>query len=658
MIGVFMSSSDQFQTNSASTFEILSISDFLLDPLAKLTAQSQREGFENKFKKMTRMLWRGSKSILMVAAALPLLSFSSQANAAPFVLAYTHGQLSQAYPNLQAFYSNVSAIGIGTTYSLLGTGAVSAEGMTTTTQNIITFAKSKQIPLYPTVSDYSNAYGGFDPSITKSIVNNTSFKNTAVANLVNLAKSNSFAGIDLDVEAVQPADKIAFTSFVTALSASLHANGLKLIISVPAKIGETTSSWLDGFDYLALGQQVDYFQLMTYDETGPGWSSSIGNGYTWPGPESGVDWQKLTLSYALTKVPAAKLLSGLPAYGYDYSTATAIDWSAYARTIASHGATTSVDATSATPYATWGPVNRIPDGTAWSANTKQPVIWFDDAQSIKAKAALVGLYGLGGTSVWAIGQEDASFWSSVQSGLQNGAATNVTLTATAGSGGAITPSGNVSVIQGTNQAFTIMPNAGYSISAVTVDGAAVGNVSSYALYNVQAAHNVTASFIASPNQVDKNIERLGVGYIWAKNSRALTDTNKLANVGINDGDLTKGIIINPNGEGGLAKWEAAGVIWPDAKSISTIKFTNSALDSYGNGYFQSNVSLQFTTNGTTWFESGWKLNSPYPYTAQASNGTFIFTGPITSGVRGIRISGKTGSSSWSGGVNEVQVLGH
>lgn len=69
-----------------------------------------------------------------------------------------------------------------------------------------------------------------------------------------------------------------------------------------------------------------------------------------------------------------------------------------------------------------------------------------------------------------------------------------TITASAGTGGSISPSGSVSVVQGGNQTFSITPSSGYQISSVTVDGSSVGAVSSYTFSNVTANHTISASF--------------------------------------------------------------------------------------------------------------------------------------------------------------------
>ena len=69
-----------------------------------------------------------------------------------------------------------------------------------------------------------------------------------------------------------------------------------------------------------------------------------------------------------------------------------------------------------------------------------------------------------------------------------------TITATAGANGSISPSGAVTVSNGRDQQFTIIPNAGYHIKDIKVDGLSVGAVSSYTFSKITANHTITASF--------------------------------------------------------------------------------------------------------------------------------------------------------------------
>ena len=69
-----------------------------------------------------------------------------------------------------------------------------------------------------------------------------------------------------------------------------------------------------------------------------------------------------------------------------------------------------------------------------------------------------------------------------------------TIKATAGAGGSISPSGNVSVREGRDQTFTITPDQGYAVSDVKIDGESVGVVTSYSFENVRKAHTIAVSF--------------------------------------------------------------------------------------------------------------------------------------------------------------------
>ena len=69
-----------------------------------------------------------------------------------------------------------------------------------------------------------------------------------------------------------------------------------------------------------------------------------------------------------------------------------------------------------------------------------------------------------------------------------------TIKATAGTGGSISPSGNVSVREGRDKTFTITPDKGYAVSNVKIDGRSIGAVKSYTFENVRRAHAIEVSF--------------------------------------------------------------------------------------------------------------------------------------------------------------------
>lgn len=69
-----------------------------------------------------------------------------------------------------------------------------------------------------------------------------------------------------------------------------------------------------------------------------------------------------------------------------------------------------------------------------------------------------------------------------------------TITASAGKGGTIDPSGTVNVADGKSRTFTITPDAGYFIQEVKVDGESKGTPSTYTFSNVKEDHNIAVTF--------------------------------------------------------------------------------------------------------------------------------------------------------------------
>jgi len=169
--------------------------------------------------------------------------------------------------------------------------------------------------------------------------------------------------------------------------------------------------------------------------------------------------------------------------------------------------------------------------------------------------------------------------------------------------------------------------------------------------------------MADPNTVpvsgeaNAEIASSASAYAWSANSNANANDNRIERAELNDGDVSASVALSEAGENGAALWEAAGLIWTERKTISRVDFINGAIDSYGNGYLQQNCSLQFTTDGTTWLESGWSVSPEYPYSAAAAGQSYTFSGPELQGVLGVRVSGQTGAESWSFSAAELRAVG-
>jgi len=97
--------------------------------------------------------------------------------------------------------------------------------------------------------------------------------------------------------------------------------------------------------------------------------------------------------------------------------------------------------------------------------------------------------------------------------------TQPTIIASTSAGGTISPSGNISVSAGSNKTFTFIPNTGYQVGTVTVDGISVSITSSplsYTFFNVTGSHIIGVIF--SPVTTQPLITKIDPDTVYIGNS--------------------------------------------------------------------------------------------------------------------------------------------
>ena len=171
-------------------------------------------------------------------------------------------------------------------------------------------------------------------------------------------------------------------------------------------------------------------------------------------------------------------------------------------------------------------------------------------------------------------------------------AQSLTITATAGSGGSISPSGTVNVNYGVSQSFTITPNANYTIGSVVVDGGDAGAVTSYSFTNVTGNHSITVSFTQSDNTNDTatKLPKTGQTTIYASGD---------------DGNIQAGVEwpaqrFTDNGDGTVTD-SLTGLMWLRDGGCLRTKW-KSAPDTLAdlNNYQGQNICDGYTGNYTDW----------------------------------------------------------
>ncbi len=231
------------------------------------------------------------------------------------------------------------------------------------------------------------------------ILTNAGVRARALDWLAAICQAKGYSGVNIDFEAGAASDRAAYTSFVTALAARLHADGRQLSLAVSPKFADSKTHSRSGiFDYVALQAQADTIFVMTW---GIAWATSA------PGPTADLRWAAKVAGYIATMAQKQKFVMGFPLYGYDWpgdggadERATPRDYDDVQALIAQTGAVPRYDEASAE----WTfQYQSAEDG-------KVHTVWYHDQQSLDAHYRLAGAYGLGGFGMWRLGQEDQRVW--------------------------------------------------------------------------------------------------------------------------------------------------------------------------------------------------------------------------------------------------------
>ncbi|MBX5465812.1 MAG: hypothetical protein IRZ26_09700, partial [Clostridia bacterium] len=247
---------------------------------------------------------------------------------------------------------------------------------------------------------------GFDPLRTHAFLVSAAARQRFVAALLDLAALYGLDGINLDFENVQAADGPLYTQLVRELVPPAHAR--RLTVSVDVAVVGGSSSWSAFFQHAELAASADFLVLMAYDQY---WSGS-----PVAGPVAAVDWTERQLRQALQKVPAERLLLGVPFYtrvwtesptagGGSKLTSTAVSTAQGWRLAAEHGVQPVYDPR------TGEYVARYRQGAA------QVSLWLDGPRTWQARVDLVRRYRLAGVASWQMGFATGDLWSALQ-GIQ------------------------------------------------------------------------------------------------------------------------------------------------------------------------------------------------------------------------------------------------
>jgi len=231
--------------------------------------------------------------------------------------------------------------------------------------------------------------GGFDSALASLVLNDMQVQDSIIADIISTMDQRGYRVLDVDFEFIPAQDAVPYADFISRLHDTLAPLGIPVIVALAPKTSADQPGLLyEGHNYALLGRAADAVLLMTYE-----W------GYTYgpPLPVAPLPNVRRVVEYALTEIPAEKILLGIPNYGYDWmlpfvqgeSRATSIS-NQYAVTLAAdNGVEISYDSAAQAPFF------RYRDDAG-----REHEVWFEDARSIRAKLSLISRYSLLGAGYW------------------------------------------------------------------------------------------------------------------------------------------------------------------------------------------------------------------------------------------------------------------
>lgn len=241
--------------------------------------------------------------------------------------------------------------------------------------------------------------GNFDANLAHTILASNAITQNLIRNVLTIMRNKGYYGLNVDFERIPPNDRELYNNFLRKVVAALRPAGFVVSTALAPKTSEVqTGAWHGAHDYAAHGQIVDFVILMTYEW---GWSGGP------PMAVAPIKQVRAVVNYALSVMPATKIMIGMALYGYDWELPYMPqgDWArrlspqdAYVLA-ARYGAAVKFDEESQSPFFNY-----------YDQQGREHVVWFEDARSVQAKYRMVSELGLRGVSYWVLGEEFPQNW--------------------------------------------------------------------------------------------------------------------------------------------------------------------------------------------------------------------------------------------------------
>ncbi|WP_205091559.1 LysM peptidoglycan-binding domain-containing protein [Thalassobacillus pellis] len=240
---------------------------------------------------------------------------------------------------------------------------------------------------------------GFSAELGRTILTNENVQNTLLDNIVTTAREGGYRDVHFDFEFLPPENREDYNNFLRKAKQRLSQEGFLLSTALaPKTSAEQEGAWYEAHDYAAHGEIVDFVVLMTYE-----WGYSGGP----PMAVSPIGPVREVVEYALTEMPAEKILLGQNLYGYDW-TLPFVEGGEFAEALSPQQAIQRARENNVAIQ--YDQEAQAPFYFYQDNEGNRHEVWFEDARSIQAKFDLVKELGLKGVSYWKLGLSFPQNW--------------------------------------------------------------------------------------------------------------------------------------------------------------------------------------------------------------------------------------------------------
>jgi spore germination protein YaaH len=255
------------------------------------------------------------------------------------------------------------------------------------------WAATQELAIVPVIANSSP--DGWDREVIAHLLSTRSRQRHHVEQIVAMAVEGGHPSVEIDYESLSAADREPFSAFIEILAGALHDRGKRLAVAVHAKVSEP-GAWggSQAQDWRRIGAAADRVIVLTYDYDPAR-----------PSPIAPFSWTKDVLSYAMTQIDPAKVIQGVPLYGYDWTPGA----SGVGRT--HRELVTLAEQYGVEPRREGRDLHVVFE---YGRGRNRHQVWLSDGVTVAALLALGREVGVGGYAFWRLGGEDPAVWPALE----------------------------------------------------------------------------------------------------------------------------------------------------------------------------------------------------------------------------------------------------